>query len=117
MSNYLEERRKLKLGIISKPEKTKKPIAKKSAKRAKEEKQYAPVRKKFLQDHPLCEIKLPGCLIKSTEVHHASGRTNGNLLRVEDFVASCSNCHRQGHDKLSSEDAKKIGFKKTKKNG
>ena len=70
-----------------------------SKKRAKEERQYKPVRKKFLEQHPTCELGYDGCQGQSTEIHHAAGRENGRLLKIDDFKAVCSNCHRIGTDK------------------
>ena len=64
-----------------------------SKKRAKQERQYRPIRKKFLQDHPFCELKLPGCAGAATQIHHAEGRENNRLLNIDDFKSCCDNCH------------------------
>lgn len=72
-----------------------KPIRKVSKKRAKEQRQYTPVRKKFLKENPMCQAQLEGCEGKSSELHHMGGRQNGRLLKVEDFRALCGNCHRK----------------------
>lgn len=73
--------------------KQEKPIRKVSKKRAKQERQYKPVRRKFLAEHSICELKLEGCTGASSEVHHSAGRENGRLLKVDDFKAACHNCH------------------------
>jgi predicted HNH restriction endonuclease len=120
MSTYLEMRRDLKNGIrtdtnrpksgdVQKSEgkdapakktsqEAKKPvrgkIKRESKKRAKQNRQYKPIQRKFLRENPVCDLKLPGCTGNSTQVHHAAGRENDRLLRVEDFKAACSNCHK-----------------------
>jgi hypothetical protein len=87
----IEEIRRLK--AEPKKLKVKTPLKKVSDKRQKELTQYSKLSKAFLALHPLCEIKLPGCTVQATEVHHGAGRENGRLLKVEDFVAGCHHCH------------------------
>lgn len=74
-------------------QKSKKKIPHRTKKRAKQERKYTPVRRKFLKDHPVCEIPVEGCTHESTELHHAGGREGDGLLREEDFKAACHNCH------------------------
>lgn len=77
-----------------KPKKTfPKPIKQASKKRAKELRQYAPRKKKFLESHPMCEMQLTGCTGIATELHHKAGRSGKQLLKVEDFCGACHNCH------------------------
>lgn len=90
----------------------KKRIKKVSKKRAKEQRQYAPVRKKFLKDHPLCEAQLENCEGRSTEIHHSGGRENGRLLKIEDFKALCGSCHRKITE--NSREAIAAGHSKTR---
>ena len=74
---------------------TKKPKIKRvSKKRAKQLREYKPVRRKFLAENPICQLRLPGCTGGSEELHHAAGRENGRLLKIEDFKAACGHCHR-----------------------
>lgn len=75
--------------------KAKSKIKRVSKKRAAQERAYKPVRKKFLQQHPTCEAGLKDCLGISTEIHHTAGREGERLLKVDDFKALCSNCHRK----------------------
>lgn len=67
-----------------------KPIANK---RAKQLRTYYPLKKKFLKENPLCQIKGQHCTLIATEVHHSEGRENELLLDVSKFVATCHNCH------------------------
>lgn len=76
------------------PKPKKKAIRKVSKKRAKQERQYRPVRKKFLQEHPVCELNLSGCQGTATQIHHAAGRENSRLLNVDDFRSACDHCHK-----------------------
>lgn len=70
-----------------------KPIARRSTKRAKQERQYSVDRIKFLQDNPVCKIQVDGCTHKATQVHHAKGRIGELLLNQKYWVATCASCH------------------------
>jgi len=72
-----------------------KPIA---DKRKKQLKLYSSLRKQFLTDHPLCQIKGLHCQIIATELHHSGGRENELLLEVSKFKAACHNCHTETTD-------------------
>jgi predicted HNH restriction endonuclease len=138
MSDYLKYRQQLKLGIKPAPQAEGKAgketdgekgggkdkagkVAKKGGKakiktatkkRAKQNRAYTKVKKKFLVDHPTCMAQLDGCTGQSTDLHHIGGRTGENLLKVEDFAALCRNCHNIIHRKMSADQAKKLGLKK-----
>lgn len=90
----------------------KKGMRKVSKKRAKENRAYTPVKKKFLTENPFCQAQLEGCTGKATDLHHAAGRTGKQLLNVTDFVALCRSCH----DKMEADDkaARATGLKKTR---
>lgn len=70
-----------------------KPIKKLSVKREKQNKEYLTLRKVYLENKPLCEVKLKGCTKVSTEIHHAEKRIGFRLTDVLNFVAICRNCH------------------------
>jgi hypothetical protein len=76
-----------------KPKKQKKFIRPYSLKRQKENKKYTALRKKFLEDHPVCEARLEGCTVEANQVHHKKGRIGGDFLDVKDFLAVCYSCH------------------------
>lgn len=83
-------------GPICRREKKKKKLYKIrpfSKKRQKLNREYSTLRKRFLEERPLCEAKLEGCTGVATDVHHVEGRGN-NLLNVEKMKAVCRNCHR-----------------------
>lgn len=72
--------------------KIRKPIKQKSQKKVKEDRVYSTLRKVFLESKKLCEAQLPGCTVKSAEVHHKEGRgikTNN----IKTWLAVCRNCH------------------------
>lgn len=92
------------------PGKYKAKIKRTSKKRAKENRQYTPVKRKYLQDHPICEVE--GCGAPSTDLHHVRGRSGKQLLKIEDFMATC----RPHHDQFEKEDkaARDAGHKKSR---
>lgn len=71
--------------------KPKKPIAKKSAKRSKDEREYYKKRKEFLENKMVCEVK--GCRSRSTDVHHKAGRTGSDYLDESKWLAVCRAHH------------------------
>ncbi len=73
------------------PKKERKPIAKKSPKRSKEEREYNKLRKIFLETKMICEVE--GCRCRSTEVHHRAGRSGWLYLAVEYWLAVCHDHH------------------------
>jgi hypothetical protein len=83
-----------------------------SKKRAKQNRQYTPRKKKFLEEHPMCEMQMEGCTGIATELHHAAGRENARLLDVEDFKSACHSCHRKATD--NSREAIADGHSKTR---
>jgi hypothetical protein len=91
-----------------------KPINKKSKKRAADDRIYYPKAKRYIETNTTCMLRLPGCSIRSTEVHHLySGSTRDKYYLVEEeWLASCPNCHHVVHDVMSQEEAIKKGFKK-----
>lgn len=68
-------------------------IAKRSTKRAKQEREYARLAKEFLADKLYCEAKLEGCLIVASECHHLEGRQGALLTDKNNFMAICRPCH------------------------
>lgn len=73
--------------------KEKKPIAKRSPKRAAQEREYVKLCREYLECHPSCEVV--ECHNKSKQVHHMAGRENDKLLDVDMFLAVCVPCHER----------------------
>lgn len=70
-------------------------IAKRSTKRAKQEREYAKLRIEYLEAHPLCEGQLTGCTGIATEIQHSLGRIGKRLTDIRYFKASCHNCNQR----------------------
>ena len=70
-----------------------KPIKRNSDKRAKQNRLYIKLNHKFLVENPYCQIKVNGCTINATQVHHKKGRIGELLTNVKWFCATCDNCH------------------------
>ena len=75
-----------------KPFKKTKPIKKISSKMSAQLTVYTKVREVFMNKHPMCEAKLHGCLIHSTDVHHKKGRGK-HLNDPTTWLSVCRSCH------------------------
>jgi hypothetical protein len=92
---------------------SKKPLAPRSAKRAKQEKEYSNKRKTFMLAHPLCQANISGlCTSQSTDIHHIKGRSGELLLEVNEWMSVCRACHMwiETHPIEATE----LGFRKSK---
>lgn len=99
-----ELRRKPKTKVV-------RPVKRVTEKRAAQNREYSAMRKEFLKEYPVCQVK--GCSKPATSVHHIKGRSNDLLTDPENFMAICDDCHRtitehsaeairQGYSKLRS---------------
>ena len=95
----------------SKPSSKQNPISPRSSKQAKKEAVYNVLNKQYLKDHPNCEFHLPGCLLRSSEVHHGAGRGE-YLLDTTTWKAGCRICH--SWVELHPEEAKELGFSESR---
>lgn len=75
----------------SKPLK-RKPINPKSKKMQTIDLAYSKLRKRFLEEKPMCEAALPGCNHQSTDVHHKKGR-GIHHLSTSTWLSVCRQCH------------------------
>lgn len=90
------------------------PVRKVSAKQAKELQDYGVLRRIYLQEHPECEVNLPGiCDGQATTVHHCAKRGK-NLLKADTFKSACMPCHEFIETKMSAEERRARGFLITK---
>lgn len=62
-------------------------------KRAKQEREYAKLRRQFLDANPWCQYPLE-CGEPATEVHHRKGRVGALLLNMLHWSALCHDHHR-----------------------
>ena len=57
---------------------------------------YRMLRRKYLKEHPQCEVNLLGCTIQSTEIHHTAKKYTTDLwLNIKLFKAVCRTCHNR----------------------
>jgi hypothetical protein len=91
-------------------------IAKKSAKMQKELQIYLPAVKIFLAlpENQFCKIKMDGCRIEATHVHHAAGRLGIKLHDQADWIPTCWPCHRAAERK--DKESRRLGFIKSRLN-
>jgi hypothetical protein len=86
-----------------------KPIPKTSAKRKGKLKEYTPLRKQYLLDHPECQIKLIGCTGKATQIHHCS-TSDLDFLNIKTWKSADDFCHNQVERVLSAAVRRERGF-------
>lgn len=89
-----------------------KPIAKRSKKRAAQEREYSKRVKKWKLENPICKANLSGCTGKTVDCHHMAGKI-GNLLTDEsNWLPVCRNCHNWITD--NSKQAIELGLSKSR---
>lgn len=118
--NYLEYRRKLKLGIPITPEKEdkpaaapkQKPIPKVSPKRKEANKEYKKVSQPLWKGKR-CAVKSPVCTKHAQGIHHKKGKvSNKDLLDPKFMIPACNSCNTYIEDNAAW--AKEKGFKVSK---
>lgn len=75
-------------------------------------KELAKIRKRKLQQQPLCQLQLHGCTRKATTLHHVRGRIGKQLLKEEDLLPSCATCNVSAEQQDGL--AREKGIKKSK---
>lgn len=72
--------------------------------------EYRPKRKAFLENRPMCELKLKGCTRVADCIHHVKGKVGKTLYLNEEFwMASCITCN--GTVETMGELAYELGLK------
>lgn len=91
-----------------------KPIKKVSAKLAKELTVYEVKKKKHLQEHPDCQIRLLNICQNDRETNaiHHSAKRGKNLTNETTFLTACVHCHAQIETVMSAEERRERGFLK-----
>lgn len=120
MSDYLEKRRAIMMGIrepdakkAPKPiARATKPIPKRSEKMKGIISALRPLYDRFLKDKTECEIKSPVCTGQPECVHHIQGRGVKVILDDSKWKASCSACNNYVESK--DQDAREKGNKVSK---
>ena len=78
-----------------------------SNKMVKANSKYRKLRINFLEEKPMCQACLPGCTLKSTDVHHKKGRGK-YYLDVSTWLSVCRSCHNW--IEKNPVQAKELGF-------
>lgn len=78
-----------------------------SKKRSKENYEYGKLRKAFLTENPMCQIRVAGCTGMAQEIHHKKGRIGKLLTDTAYFCATCNSCHHWAE--MNPLEAKKRG--------
>lgn len=83
------------------------PLKRVSSKRSKELREYAKLRKAYLEAHPYCEVFLADFGVKykgkpldmplATDIHHRKGRWGRRLNDTEYWLAVCRASHKRIH--------------------
>lgn len=70
-------------------------IPKVSSKKRKQDQEYLKLREKYLTKNTLCEVKVAGCMVHATDVHHTYSGSDRNTyyLIQSTWKAVCRNCH------------------------
>ena len=88
------------------------PLRKRSKKRSRQEAEYSKLRLLYLDRHPFCQAKLPGCGLKATEIHHKKGRVDKDLTDNTEWMSVCRSCHQ--YIETHPVEATELGFRKSK---
>jgi 5-methylcytosine-specific restriction endonuclease McrA len=65
--------------------------------RQKKQREFAKIKKKYLEKHPYCEVCLTqGLIVPAVDVHHIKARWRGNNDE-DNLVALCRSCHNKIH--------------------
>lgn len=90
------------------------PISKVSSKEKKRQVAYNTLRKEFMKQFPVCQVKFDGCSHKSTDVHHTfmGADRSKYFLDSSTWVSICRFCHTHLHSKLSTEELINLGLRR-----
>lgn len=89
--------------------KIQKPVNKVSEQRADEIKLYPKKKKAFLEFKSACEVKLNGCTVSATDIHHCSTSAN-DFLNEDTWTAVCRSCHMKIETEIPAEIRRQMGL-------
>lgn len=93
LSPYMEQRLALKNGSRAPiAPKKKQPLAKKSAGRKVDDKEYKKIVKEMLAESNWCELNTPVCTVTAQGLHHKK-RRGSNYLNRKYLLRSCNACN------------------------
>jgi len=74
---------------------------------AQKNREYAKLRKQFLNEKSICRAKIDRCSLIATDIHHTKGRGKYHL-DTSTWLSVCRNCHMWIENNPA--DAKELGF-------
>jgi hypothetical protein len=78
-----------------------------SSKRKKKDVEYLKLRERFLNENPVCQVSVTGCMNGASDVHHKYAGSNRDAFYLiqSTWLAVCRSCHNFVHlnPKLSRE--------------
>jgi hypothetical protein len=83
-----------------------------SSKRKKQDQEYLKLRERFLTERTLCEVKVAGCMMHATDVHHTYAGANRNVyyLIQSTWIPVCRACHNWIHE--HPKESRELGYLK-----
>lgn len=100
-----KESRDSKKAALKKP----KHLPKFSEKKASKILPYAVLRRRYLDEHPVCEVHLTGCTGLSEEIHHC-GTEEKDFLNTKTWKAVCRHDHNVIERILSAKKRRELGL-------
>ena len=94
------------------PQKPKNIIPLVSSKKKKLDEEYLKLRERFLTERNMCEVKVPGCMMHATDVHHTySGADRSVYYLIQStWLPVCRACHNWVHE--HPEQSRELGYLK-----
>jgi ribosomal protein S21 len=80
-------------------------MRRKSVRMLERERVYEEVRRRYLSENPVCERCNKA---SSTQIHHKRGRCGKRLIDPTWYLAVCTRCHRELHDRPA--EAREAGY-------
>lgn len=83
-----------------------------SSKKKKQDQEYLKLRERYLIERNLCEVKVSGCMMHATDVHHTYSGADRNVyyLIQSTWLPVCRNCHDFVH--MNPKIAREMGWLK-----
>jgi hypothetical protein len=83
-----------------------------SSKRKKKDVEYLKLRERFLNENPVCQVSVTGCMHGASDVHHTYAGSNREAFYLvqSTWLAVCRSCHNHIHNNPA--EARTLGWLK-----
>jgi hypothetical protein len=83
-----------------------------SSKRKKKDVEYLKLRERFLNENPVCQVSVTGCMNGASDVHHTYAGSNRDAFYLvqSTWLAVCRSCHNHIHNNPA--EARTLGWLK-----